>query len=54
MKKKYSKLIDDYKFLQSEKIKELKTVREIKSCGKSCGPSDFCKGGKCDKNGCYY
>lgn len=24
------------------------------SCDKSCGPSDFCEGGKCDKNGCYH
>lgn len=23
------------------------------SCDKSCGPSDFCEGGKCDLNGCY-
>lgn len=24
-----------------------------KSCSKSCGPSDYCEGGKCDINGCY-
>ena len=25
-----------------------------KSCSKPCSPSDWYKGGKCDKNGCYY
>ena len=24
-----------------------------KNCTKSCSPSDFYKGGKCDKNGCF-
>jgi hypothetical protein len=24
------------------------------SCDKPCGPSDWYKGGKCDRNGCYY
>lgn len=26
----------------------------FKSCKRSCSPSDFVKGGKCDINGCYY
>jgi hypothetical protein len=25
----------------------------LHSCDKPCSPSDFCKGGYCDKNGCY-
>ena len=24
------------------------------SCKRSCSPSDWCKGGKCDLNGCYF
>lgn len=23
------------------------------SCPTSCGPSDYCKGGRCDREGCY-
>jgi (p)ppGpp synthase/HD superfamily hydrolase len=29
-------------------------VKKANYCDKSCGPSDFCEGGKCDKNGCYH
>lgn len=25
----------------------------LESCSHSCGPSDFYKGGKCDRMGCY-
>lgn len=28
--------------------------KPIMSCDKPCSPSDWYKGGKCDKNGCYY
>lgn len=28
--------------------------KPIESCNKPCSPSDWYKGGKCDKNGCYY
>jgi len=34
-------------------IVELET-KNSNSCDKACSPSDFYKGGKCDKNGCYY
>lgn len=30
-----------------------KEEEQTVSCSKPCGPSDFCEGGKCDKNGCY-
>lgn len=31
------------------------TIKKMKesSCSKSCGPSDWYRGGKCDNNGCY-
>lgn len=29
-------------------------VKDNKSCNKPCSPSDWYKGGKCDKNGCYH
>lgn len=35
-------------------IKRLKSKLEVKaSCDKSCSPSDYHKGGKCYKNGCF-
>lgn len=33
---------------------QISTKAENKPCSKSCGPGDWYKGGKCDKNGCYY
>lgn len=28
-------------------------MKNSDSCSKSCSPSDWYKGGKCDLNGCY-
>jgi len=35
------------------KIKESKKFKGKLSCPSSCGPSDYCPGGKCDRRGCY-
>lgn len=36
-------------------LKRLYYLRSMKGpCPKSCSPSDWCRGGKCDLEGCYY
>jgi len=59
MREKIEQLFEDYR-LQQKTLTEVKA--EIlrlfsvinRSCHKSCSPSDWYEGGKCDKNGCYH
>lgn len=39
--------------LYNEKMEILAAIKN-KSCMESCTPSDWKKGGRCDKNGCYF
>lgn len=39
--------------LYIEIFKGAKLFLKQASCAVSCGPSDYCEGGKCDRHGCY-
>jgi hypothetical protein len=41
------------KLLATRKLKQKVALQLTSSCDKPCSPSDWCKGGKCDLNGCY-
>jgi hypothetical protein len=47
----------DFKLLDgsNDKVVAYKTehLKLAPSCDTSCGPGDYCKGGKCDNNGCW-